>query len=259
MTDELRPTRYCSVGLESKRSSMDGLKKNVGQFNEDVLGNEGYVYSTNAQFSSVVANARQTSAIVERIPRSARTIIDIGCGDGVYTQEIKNALPAAQVTGFDPAAEAVKIAAKRFPELQFSVANILDRNTLPSEQFDVGVLRGVLHHVSDPELAIKNSAALCKTLIILEPNGNNPVLKVIEKTSQYHREHEEQSFSSPLLRRWCRNSGWKIQSQAFTGFVPFFCPTPFAKVMLALQPILERIPPIAWFGAGNIVLVCTRD
>ncbi len=237
---------------------MPGLKKNVGTFNEDVLDNEGYRYTTNAPFSSIVANARQTSAIVDRIPPGVRTIIDIGCGDGVYTKELKLARPDAEVTGFDPADAAIVIARKRFPELTFSVGNILDVSTLPSQMYDLGVFRGVLHHVSDPALAIANAKRFCRTLIILEPNGNNPVLKVIEKTSAYHIEHEEQSFSSPLLRRWCRQAGWRIESQGFTGFVPFFCPTWFAKIFLALQPVLEKIPVINWLGAGNIVLVCRQ-
>ncbi len=238
---------------------METLKKNVSQFNADVRENAGYRYSTNAPYSSIAAHARQTSVILERIPAGTRTLVDIGSGDGVYTNDVKKGRPDLEISGFDPADEAISAASKRFPNVSFTTANLLDPESLPRTMYDVGVMRGVLHHVSDPESAIRNCARVCRTLILLEPNGNNPILKIIEKTSAYHIEHEEQSFTSPTLRRWCRAGGWKVESQTFAGFVPIFSPTPFARVMKALEPVLEKIPLVRTFGAAYTVLVCTRD
>lgn len=237
---------------------MASLKENVGQFNDDVRDNLGYRYTTNAQYSSLAANARMTKAIVDRIPSGARTVIDIGSGDGVHTNELKLARPDLDVTGFDPAEEAVGVASKRFPDLRFHTGNILQTESLPQYMYDLGVFRGVLHHVSDPALAIRNAAAFCQALLIIEPNGNNPVLKLIERFSKYHIQHEEQSFSSPLLRRWCKEGGWRVESQSFTGFVPFFSPEPFARIMVAFQPLLEMVPGLRAFGAANIALVCKK-
>ncbi len=47
---------------------------------------------------------------------------------------------------------------------------------------DVAVLRGVLHHLDRPEAAIAHLAKQFKAVMILELNGYNPVMKLIEKT-----------------------------------------------------------------------------
>ena len=39
-------------------------------------------------------------------------------------------------------------------------------------------------------------------MFVIEPNGYNPVLKVLEKVSRYHIEHEERSFFPATLHAW---------------------------------------------------------
>ncbi|MEZ4901482.1 MAG: hypothetical protein R2822_06830 [Spirosomataceae bacterium] len=58
----------------------------------------------------------------------------------------------------------------------------------------------------------------------MEPNGNNPILKLIEKTSKYHIEHEEQSFIEFSLKKWIKNAGGKVTNWSYVGYVPFFFP-----------------------------------
>ena len=60
------------------------VKDNVTAFNADVTHNAGYLYTTNAPYSAVVANKRMSDAIIAAIPAQATQIIDLGCGDGVY-------------------------------------------------------------------------------------------------------------------------------------------------------------------------------
>ncbi|MDO6834765.1 methyltransferase domain-containing protein [Pseudoalteromonas carrageenovora] len=54
---------------------------------------------------------------------SANTVVDLGCGEGFYTQAIANKTNA-QVYGVDISKSAVKYAAKRYPNCHFSVASI---------------------------------------------------------------------------------------------------------------------------------------
>lgn len=52
------------------------------------------------------------------------TLLDMGCGEGYYTDGIRKALPeAAQVYGLDISKVAVRYASKRYPECDFSVAS----------------------------------------------------------------------------------------------------------------------------------------
>jgi hypothetical protein len=91
-------------------------------------------------------------------------------------------------------------------------------------------------------------------VLSIEPNGNNPILKLIEKLSPYHREHEEQSFSARALRRWSKDAGGEILSLEYVGFIPFFFPTLPAKVIHRVQPGLEQVPLLRDVVSGQIVL-----
>lgn len=234
-------------------------KKNILEFNDDVKSNDGYLYTTNSPLSSILAN-RRISEAVEKYISSCQTLVDIGCGDGVYTSEIKKKFPNLLIEAFDPAEDAISSAQKKYPNISFKVINILDENIeKKSRQFEIGILRGVLHHLSDQQFAIKNALKIADTIIIIEPNGYNPILKMIEKISPYHRKHEEQSFTSNKLEKWCKNAGSKTVAKEYIGFVPFFCPAVIAKVFYFFQPILEKIPLVRELFSAQIVLVSKRD
>lgn len=47
-----------------------------------------------------------------------------------------------------------------------------------------------------PAKAIYAARSWADAMLIIEPNGTNPVLKIIGKASKYHREHGERSFQS---------------------------------------------------------------
>ncbi len=239
---------------------MKRLKKNVESFNRDVAENKGYKYTSNAPFSSVVANSRLTRATAENIPKTCGSLIDIGCGDGTYTNDIKSAFLKMRVDGTDPAKKAVSSAKRKYPGIRFFASNILDEKTFrgKAKKYDAGVLRGVLHHLSDPALAIKNSLSLAGMLVIIEPNGNNPILKIIEKASKYHVEHEERSFSPAELKRFCASAGARVEKTFFTGFVPFFFPELPARIIYFFQPLLERVPLLRYFFSAQIVMVCRK-
>jgi 2-polyprenyl-3-methyl-5-hydroxy-6-metoxy-1,4-benzoquinol methylase len=233
-------------------------KQNVDRFNQDTLANNGYLYSTNAPYSAIKSNDRISRAVIAKIPAQTGRIIDLGCGDGVYTAKFAEAFPLAYIEANDPAHKAIEMAQQRFPHINFRVANILDLSTQTTTPFDVAVIRGVIHHLPDnsQQLAIQNARAIAKTLIIVEPNGNNPILKLIEKNSAYHIAHEEQSFTSETLMSWCVAAGWKDVSVNYIGFVPFFFPEVLARIIYFFQPLLERIPIINKYFSAQIVVVC---
>lgn len=233
------------------------IKKNVGEFNTDVLENGGYRYTQNAPYSSIVSNKRitdETERFINSIGR-IKTVIDVGCGDGTYTAELKQRLPNIDFTGFDPASEAIALASDKYPNCKFIVGDVLNSATFPPQKYDLAIIRGVIHHLPTQAEAVKNAAILSKRVLIIEPNGNNPILKWIEKNSEYHVQHEEQSFSSDFLQGICIQNGMQVKAMTFIGFVPFFFPTLPAKIIYALQPLLEKIPLLGkYFGAQTVIL-----
>lgn len=237
------------------------VKKNVDTFDQDVKSNGGYKYSHRAKYSSYVANKRITDEIMRFISgkKNIRSIIDIGCGDGSYTGELKSLMPDIELTGFDPALEAINVAAENHPECTFQAGNVLDTRTFPERRFDLAIMRGVIHHLPTQSVAVGNAAELSSLLLIIEPNGNNPILKWIEKNSRYHIEHEEQSFTSEFLTGICKQNGWRVRSVKYIGLVPFFFPTLPSRIIHAAQPFLERIPLLAKYFGAQVVILAERD
>jgi len=98
---------------------MSIIKKNVNEFNKDVEGNKGYKYTTNASFSSIVSNKRMNEEVRKKINRNIKTLIDIGCGDGTYTNDLKMLNKDILITGIDPSTNAINIAKKKYKDICF--------------------------------------------------------------------------------------------------------------------------------------------
>lgn len=239
------------------------IKQNVHRFDDDVREQGAYAY-TGDRLSSRFANARISCSIAESFDFRNTSVLDLGCGDGAYTLEFA-ALGVRQVVGIDPASVAIDAARSRSQAhnvdnvVKFEVGNIyeLDEYLLPG-RFDCIVIRGVLHHLPDPARALAGLAAFQGTVIVLEPNGNNPVLKLLERFSRYHIEHEERSFRPRQIRQWLTDAGYPEQSCKLINLVPFFCPTPMAKVLRLIEPIVERIPLLRDITCGQSIIVARK-
>ena len=94
---------------------------------------------------------------------------------------------------------------------------------------------------------------MAKQIIVVEPNGYNPVLKVIEKVSRYHRQHEERSYRPSQLDRWFEDRGGRIESSQYIGLVPMFCPDLFARLCKSVERIVECTPLLRSFCCGQYV------
>lgn len=231
------------------------VKKNVDVFNQDVLEGQGYKYTDENRLSSRLANERMTLGIQAATDWQGKSVIDLGCGDGSYTKLIAQ-FGVASVLGVDPAEIAIAKAQENYAgiaHLQFTVGNIYQLEDL-QQTFDIAVIRGVLHHLPDAATAVAKAASIAKEVIILEPNGANPVLKVIEQLSSYHREHEEQSFLPSTLQRWCTEADLSVRHQQFVNLVPMFCPDWLVKVLRFIQPLIESLPLIRVIACGQIII-----
>jgi ubiquinone/menaquinone biosynthesis C-methylase UbiE len=207
-------------------------------FDRDVELNAGYRYTTNAPISSRLANERLTDLTLELVPLDGRTLVDVGCGDGTYTAELARRGRPARVVGVDPAPGAIEVATRNHPDLRFEVGDAAWLEAT-GERFDVAVARGVLHHADDPARLVRAIARVAAAVVVIEPNGWNPVLKVIERASPYHRAHGERSWRSSVIDGWLRDAGYVAEKRVYAGLVPFFCPAPAARALKALEPLVE--------------------
>jgi ubiquinone/menaquinone biosynthesis C-methylase UbiE len=219
---------------------------NIKVFTDDVNTNGGYRYTTNTGISAKMANQRLTDAILAATDMKGKSVIDVGCGDGTYTIELLKGSPKS-ILGVDLAESALNIARRKAEEkgakIDFVSMSAYELEKL-NQQFDVAVVRGVIHHLYEPKRAIAALAKIAKEIIVVEPNGNNIILKVIERTSKYHIEHEERSYFPFVLDRWFAAHGGKVESYSFAGLVPMFCPDWFARILKPIEPWIEKMPII---------------
>jgi SAM-dependent methyltransferase len=218
-------------------------KGGIEAFNRDVVLNEGYRYTTRARLSSMLANRRLTEAALGIVDWRGKRVVDIGCGDGSYTVELFDAAGPLEIIGIDPASEAVKLAERKVVGRPITYLALNGRALpFPDKSFDIAHLRGVLHHAEQPKELLREAMRVSRCAVIIEPNGYNPILKLIERFSKYHIEHGEKSYSPDLLHRWIDSCGGKVLSRRYAGLVPFFCPDPVARTLKFFEPAVESIP-----------------
>lgn len=230
-------------------------------FDQDIEKKGAYVYTDQSLLSARMANERYTKIILSCANFAGKSVVDVGSGDGTYTAEIAQCSGAASVLGVEPSAKAVERAAaiyrNLFPRLKFKCGSS-EMLLREKPQFDIAVYRGVLHHVPDPKEEIRRAVALAGTVILLEPNGLNPLMKLMEKISFYHRQHQEWSFVPQGVGRWVLEAGGGVCQIRFFGLVPYFCPDFTARIGRFLEPAIESVPWFRSFACGQYVIVSQR-
>ena len=121
---------------------------------------------------------RRLKATLDLIPGSAKNeslkLLDIGCGEGHFTNVIKKEFSNFDVYGLDYSVSAIDFAHKTFPEINFITANAY-YPPYKDEYFDIVVCNNLWEHVPDP---LKMLRAMKR---VLKPNG----LLIISTPSRY--------------------------------------------------------------------------
>ncbi len=229
-------------------------------FNRDVAANAGYLYTTDSKLSSQMANRRLSDASLMALSIAGKRVIDIGCGDGSYTLELFDRGTPASMCGVDPAEKAIEVALQRVDSRGNITFAVNSGYELPYEKdsFDIAYVRGVLHHVEQPMDVLREALRVAPTLLIIEPNGYNPILKLIERFSRYHREHHEKSYTAARLESWIRSLGGEVRSRQWVGLVPFFCPDWMARSLKMIEPVIEDLPLARTCACAVCVMVVSR-
>jgi ubiquinone/menaquinone biosynthesis C-methylase UbiE len=219
----------------------------------------GYRYTTDAPLSSRMAHGRMTDAVLAIADFKDKRVIDVGCGDGLFTFELLERGGAASVVGVDPVLEALEVARARSEgeRAEFKLGSDYELD-FPSSDFDIAHLRAVLHHLDRPIDALREALRVAPTVVVAEPNGNNPGVKLFERFSRYHIDHEERSYSSRALNRWARSVGGEVTARNWVGEVPTFCPDIVARVTKRIEPLSESLPGFRALACAHYVFVVTR-
>ncbi len=235
-------------------------QQNIDQFDKDAQ-RQGYYTYRGRQPSAILATKRISLAIANNYNFNGKRVLDLGCGDGIYTLEMIR-LGAAWVHGIDASTAAISAAIQRSTsagfeaKTKFEVADIYNLNSiLKGLEFDCIMLWGVLHHLPNPAAALTGIEGIAKEIVILEPNGMNPILKVLELVSPYHVAHGERSYTPMQLRQWLARAGFQLKSSSLINLVPMFCPTWLARILRLIEPVIERLPGLRNIACGQVLLI----
>lgn len=235
-------------------------RRNVDVFDKDAEANSGYLYTNTTRLSCQLATQRTTDIILETDEFSGRSVLDVACGDAFYTIRFWDRGHPKRLVAADAAVTAVQVGARNSDSrgIRFLAGNA-HRMPVKNDSFDVVLLQSVLHHDDDPLQMIKEAFRIAPRVVIHEPNGNNPGLKIIEKTSPYHIEHNEKSYSTLQMKRWIKTAGGTVVYEKTAGFVPMFCPDWMARTMKYVEPVVEWIPVFRSLACAVYVIVASRD
>ena len=176
------------------------------------------------------------------IPDGSR-VLDFGCGDGAFANETL-AAHYGSIDGYDLAPAAIERAnaAAPGPHLKFFSADLLalDYNALP--RYDGAFLIGILHHIkaSTPQV-LRLLAHVTDKIVVLEPNGNHLLRKLLELTPSY-RSAGEDSFRTREMVDIFSATGWRTVVQKRLNLFPNFTPGPVYRLLAPVEPYIEESP-----------------
>ena len=173
------------------------------------------------------------------VPRDG-TVMDFGCGDGAFANRVLAGVYRA-VDGYDLAEGAIQRAQAEAagPHVRFHEADFtaMDYGSLP--RYDAAFLLGILHHVKQATPAVvAKLAQLTDTMIVLEPNGNHLVRKLLEFTPTYKAAGED-SFRTKELMDIFSAVGFKTVVWKRTNLFPNFTPGFIYRALSPLEPRVE--------------------
>ncbi len=156
-----------------------------------------------------------------------QTIIDLGCGEGFYTQALKKASPDSQVYGVDISKPAIKYAAKRYIDCHFSVASIANS---PFEAKQADIIVSIFAPLFDNELK-----RLCKNTLITASPGPSHLFEL--KNMIYSDVKLHTNIDCP--------DGFVVKSTEILTQVITLDPDPLANLIM-MTPFAWKFRPEHW-------------
>jgi ubiquinone/menaquinone biosynthesis C-methylase UbiE len=147
-------------------------------------------------------------------PLDFRSVLDVGCGQGAFLQELQSEFPHIEVNGIDISSSAVELARKRVANGRFSMLDITSK--FLEEKCDLVVCSEVLEHIPDDVLALQNLRRMTgRYLLISTPQGR---MREFEKQVGHVR-----NYAPGELVKKITTNGFTVRSVVEWGF-PFYSP-----------------------------------
>ncbi|HEY5516564.1 MAG TPA: methyltransferase domain-containing protein, partial [Pengzhenrongella sp.] len=163
---------------------------------------------------------RRLEAVLEAIAESgARSVVDLGCGEGTLLSALLSDRAYERLLGVDVSFRALQLATRRLhletlPEakrrrIELAQSSVTYRDARVAG-FDTAVLMEVIEHVDPPRLAALERAVLGHarpgTLIVTTPNSEyNVRFESLPAGTMRHRDHRFE-WTRTEFREWAQNA-----------------------------------------------------
>ena len=137
--------------------------------------------------------------------------LDAGCGVGFFSQTLAEC--DLNVCGFDGREENVLEARRRFPHIPFEQGDIEAKTVLELGRFDLVLCFGLLYHLENPFLAIRNLRGLTEKCLLVES-----MCLPGEKASMLLRAEPNQEDQSLTDVAWYPSEGSLVKMLYRAGF-----------------------------------------
>lgn len=148
-------------------------------------------------------------------------VLDVGCGAGGFTGLLKKIRPDLDIYGVDISKNAIKIAKKDFPRIEFLTGTTY-KLPFPDNFFDACIMRQVLEHVEHPKKALREVRRILKPKAILYSATPIEGEKLVINPPKYlciKYQGHLQRFSIKSLKSLIMKSGFEIDNYYFYGFL----------------------------------------
>jgi SAM-dependent methyltransferase len=183
-----------------------------------------------------------------------KRILEVGCGAGFSADYLKGKYTS--YTGVDYSQNLIDYANKHnnYRGVNFKCLNINEFNT--DFKFDVVLMIGVLHHMPEPENAIKLLLKILTPkgiIVVNEPQAGNPLiglLRKIRKKIDNNYSTDQVEFTKDEICSIFEKCGYEINtySQGFLStpfaesrILPRFLGMPLAWLAVMIDPLLEKL------------------
>jgi cyclopropane fatty-acyl-phospholipid synthase-like methyltransferase len=166
-------------------------------------------------------------------------VLDLGCGDGAFANQVLSTRYRS-VEGLDKSEASIQRAQGEARGLTiFRAVDLVTLNYDALPRYDAAFLIGILHHIkaATPHV-VEALAQRTNRMVVLEPNGNNLVRKILEFTPSY-RAAGEDSFRTEELLTIFEKAGWKISVRRQMNIFPNFTPTSIYQRLRRFEPMVE--------------------
>jgi len=205
-----------------------------------LVGYNKAIFSNELVANHIISKQWQTVVRVAELLKLGKNskVIELGCGDGYFAKNILLNY-FSRIDAYDFSETAIAAARTRTKKITFYREDLTTYDFVKDGSWDGAFLMGFLHHVKGfaPQI-ISRLARACSKVIVLEPNGDNIIRKVLESLPFYKRAGED-SFRLKEIIKMFDDNNYSLEVIYKINFIPPFLGKLFFLPMKFLEQAIE--------------------